>query len=158
MRPTDVMRLDEFPRRGNHASRMELEKQNREANIFLAGDRDRGKPLVSAAKVRQVDRHKPGLALHPRTTIGVGRSWRSGVADQRFQKQDEFLSKHESFLDCLLLVCRLWIWSDQVLHEVAFSDSAGVVAKSRATLRDPLGFRSFCKLAPGPGRPPCAPA
>jgi hypothetical protein len=26
--------LDEFPRRGNHASRMELEKQNREANMF----------------------------------------------------------------------------------------------------------------------------
>src|ERR1700733_6070079 len=115
MRPTDVMRLDEFPRRGNHASRMKFEKQIGKPTCFGLRSRSR-QALVSAPKVRQVDRHKPGLALHPRTTIGVGRRWRSGTADERFQKQEEFLSKHESFLDCLPLVCRLGIWFDEVLH------------------------------------------
>jgi hypothetical protein len=72
-----------------------------------------------------------GLALHLRTTIGAGRHLRRGAADKRLQKQEEFLSKHESFLDCLLLVRRLRIWFDEVLHQVAFADSAGVVAKAK---------------------------
>lgn len=72
--------------------------------------------LTPTAGVRQVDRHKPGLAFHFRATIGMGRRLHGGAADERFQKQEELLSKHESFLHRLLLVLGVPIWFDEVVH------------------------------------------
>ena len=52
----------------------------------------------------------------PRVSIGVDRRPRGGAADERFQQQEEFLSKHESFFYCLLLVAPVPTWLGELVH------------------------------------------
>src|SRR5579862_2052811 len=74
------------------------------------------KALAPAALVRQFDWDKLRLAYHLRATIGIRCRRRRGAADQRFQEQEELLSKHESFLHCLLFVLHATIWFDELVH------------------------------------------
>ena len=56
--------------------------------------------LASGARIRQFDRHELRLAYHLRATVGICRGWRRGLANERFQKQEELLGEHESYLHC----------------------------------------------------------
>ena len=72
--------------------------------------------LAPASRIRQFDRHELRLAYHLRATIGIRCGWRGGAANERFQEQEELLSKHGSFLHCLLFVRRTPIWFDELVH------------------------------------------
>ena len=59
--------------------------------------------LAPASRIRQFDRHELRLAYHLRAAIGIRSGWRGGEANERFQKQEELLGKHESFLPLLAI-------------------------------------------------------